>query len=73
MQSLLWMCISCGVVKLNKPVRQGRIMKYHPRMRFELVAVDVLEMKPVTRSGSMKIVVIGFNVQSIYHGSYYEG
>jgi Integrase zinc binding domain len=39
---------------LKKPGRQGRMMKYHPSRRFELVAVNILEMTPVTRRGNKK-------------------
>jgi RNase H-like domain found in reverse transcriptase/Integrase zinc binding domain/Integrase core domain len=52
-------CMACEMVRLKKPGRQGRMMKYHPSRRFELVAVDILEMTPVTRRGNRKILVMG--------------
>jgi hypothetical protein len=33
--------MACEMVRLEKPGRQGRMMKYHPSRRLELVAVDI--------------------------------
>jgi len=52
-------CLACGVERLPRPGRQARMVRYHPRRRFELVAVDVLEMTPVTSRGNRKILVVG--------------
>jgi transposase InsO family protein len=52
-------CLACEMVRLKKPGRQGRLVKYHPTRRFELVAVDMLEMTSVTRRGNRKVLVIG--------------
>jgi hypothetical protein len=58
-ESAVAKCMPCEMVRLKKPGRQGRMMKYHPSRRFELVAVDILEMTPVTRRGNRKILVMG--------------
>jgi hypothetical protein len=52
-------CLACEIVRLKKPKRQGRMLMQHPSRRFELVAVDVLEMTPVTLRGNQKVLVIG--------------
>jgi Integrase zinc binding domain len=66
-ESAVAKCIACEIVRLKKPGRQGRMMKYHPSRLFELVAVDILEMTPVTRRGNKKILVRRY-VQSVYRG-----
>jgi transposase InsO family protein len=38
---------------------QEKMMQYHPTRRFELVAVDVMEISPRSRKGNSKLVVIG--------------
>jgi Integrase zinc binding domain len=66
-------CMACEIVRLKKPGRQGRIMKYHPSRLFELVAVDIPEMTPVTRRGNKKNISHRRYVQSFYHGGRDEG
>jgi Integrase zinc binding domain len=48
-ESAVAKCMACEMEWLKKPGRQGRMMKYRPSRRFELVAVDILEMTPETR------------------------
>jgi transposase InsO family protein len=52
-------CLACEVVRLRNPKRQVRMVMHHPSRRFELLAVDVLEMTPVTPRGNRKVLVIG--------------
>jgi Integrase core domain len=52
-------CLGCEMERMRKPGRQGKLVKYHPTRRFELVATDVLEMTPPTVRGHKKVLVIG--------------
>ena len=52
-------CMSCDVIKAPRPVRQGRLQKYHPYRRWQIVAVDVLTISPESEEGHKKVLVMG--------------
>jgi transposase InsO family protein len=52
-------CLACETARKGKPPRQGQMVQYHPTRRFELVAVDILEISPRSRRGNSKLLVIG--------------
>ena len=52
-------CLICEMYRASKPSRQGNMQVYHPSRRFEIVAVDILQISPKSRNGNKKVVVIG--------------
>jgi RNase H-like domain found in reverse transcriptase/Integrase zinc binding domain len=42
-------CLVCAVNKAGPPGRQEKMMQYHRSRRFELVAVDIMEISPRSR------------------------
>jgi hypothetical protein len=38
---------------------QAKMQVWHPKARFETIAVDVLEISPMSGTGRKKVVVIG--------------
>jgi transposase InsO family protein len=52
-------CLACRLVRERRPGRQARMMRYHPTRRFEVVAMDLCEISPTSRSGMKKVLVIG--------------
>ncbi len=52
-------CMSCDIIKAGRPKKQGKLEKYHPNRRWEIVAVDVLSVSPESAEGNRKILVIG--------------
>jgi transposase InsO family protein len=52
-------CLDCKLGRLEKPGLQARMVRSHPSRRFQIVAMDVLEMSPQTKRGNRKILVIG--------------
>lgn len=52
-------CLVCELARAKTPPRQGAMVVYHPSRRFEIVAVDVLEISPKSARGNSKIAVIG--------------
>jgi hypothetical protein len=52
-------CLSCELAWATPPRRQDRTVEYHPTKRFEIVAVDVMEVSPKSERGNTKVVVIG--------------
>jgi Integrase core domain len=52
-------CLVCAVNKAGPPGRQEKMMQYHPTRRFELVAVDIMEISPKSRKGNSKLIVVG--------------
>jgi transposase InsO family protein len=57
-EKLIKSCVPCTTQRL-RPKRQARMVQYHPRRRFEIVACDVLEIKPASLNGNSKVLVIG--------------
>ncbi len=52
-------CLLCELARCSKPPKQGKMVVYHPKRRFEIVAVDVLEISPKTVRGNITVVVMG--------------
>ena len=52
-------CVNCNVQNLKRPGRQGKMKMWHPLRRFQVVAVDILEISPSSKNGNNKVVVIG--------------
>jgi Integrase zinc binding domain len=52
-------CLACDLGRLRRPGGQARMVRYHPSRRFQMVAMDVLEMSPETKRGNRKVLVIG--------------
>ena len=52
-------CLSCDVIKAYRPRRQGRMQKYHPLRRWQIVAVDVLTISTESEEGHKKVLVMG--------------
>jgi Integrase zinc binding domain/Integrase core domain len=52
-------CLVCELARASPPNRQGRIVEYHPTRRFEIVAIDVMEVSPKSGRGNTKVVAIG--------------
>jgi transposase InsO family protein len=52
-------CLTCELARASPPHRQGRMVVYHPTRRFELVAIDIMEVSPKSERGNTKVVVIG--------------
>jgi hypothetical protein len=52
-------CLVCELARASPPRRQGRMVEYHPTRRFEMVAIDVMEVSPKSERGNTKVVVIG--------------
>jgi hypothetical protein len=52
-------CLACDLGRLRRPGGQTRMVRYHPSRRFQMVAMDVLEMSPETKRGNRKVLVIG--------------
>lgn len=52
-------CLLCNVMNATRPKRQGRFGKYQVSRRWELVAMDVLEISPASKRGNRKVLVIG--------------
>jgi transposase InsO family protein len=52
-------CLDCKLGQLRRPRVQARMMRYHPSRRFQMVAMDVLEMSPESKRGNRKVLVIG--------------
>jgi hypothetical protein len=44
---------------MKRPRRQAKMQVWHPKARFETIAVDVLEISPTSATGMKKVVVIG--------------
>jgi Integrase core domain len=51
--------LACELGRLRRPGVQARMILYHPSRRFQMVAMDVLEMSPETKRGNRKVSVIG--------------
>lgn len=51
-------CVMCALAKSKPPNRQGPMRAHTPRRRFEIVAMDILTIKPAS-IGYKKILVIG--------------
>ena len=43
-------CVACTAAKAHRPAKHAKMMVYHPRRRFQQVAVDVQTVKPRTAS-----------------------
>ena len=52
-------CVHCSLHRLGRPGRQGRMMTWHPLRRFQVVAIDVMEVSPKSRNGCIKVAVMG--------------
>jgi hypothetical protein len=52
-------CLVCELAQASPPNRQGRMVEYHPTRRFEIVAIEVMEVSPKSGRGNTKVVVIG--------------
>jgi Integrase zinc binding domain len=52
-------CLACQLSKVRRSKRQAKMQVWHPRARFDTVAVDVLDVSPKSRSGTKKVVVMG--------------
>jgi len=52
-------CVNCSIHRLGKPGVQGNMKKWHPLRRFQVVAVDVLEVSTSNMRGTTKAVVMG--------------
>ena len=52
-------CVHCSLHRLGSPGRQGRMMTWHPLRRFQVVAIDVMEVSPKSRNGCIKVEVMG--------------
>lgn len=52
-------CLICEMYRASKPPKQGKMHVYQPCRRFEIVAVDILEISPKWSNGNVKVVVIG--------------
>ena len=52
-------CATCTIKRLARPVKaQGPLQEWHPRRRFELVALDILTISPRSAEGAIKAVVM---------------
>lgn len=52
-------CAHCELQKLARPGKQGRMKKWHPLRRFQVVAVDIVEISARASSGNGKVQVMG--------------
>jgi transposase InsO family protein len=52
-------CLVCELARASPPQRQGRMAVYHPTRRFEMVAIDIMEISPKSGRGNTKVIVIG--------------
>jgi RNase H-like domain found in reverse transcriptase/Integrase zinc binding domain len=52
-------CLACELGRLRRPGVQAQMMRYHPSRRFQMVAMDVLEISPESKRGNQKVLVIG--------------
>ena len=52
-------CVHCSVHKLGRPGRQGKMLTWHPLRRFQVVAVDVLQVSTSSGNNCQKVAVIG--------------
>jgi len=52
-------CVNCSVQNLSRPGKQGKMKMWHPVRRFQVMAVDVLEVSPRSRDGNIKVLVMG--------------
>ena len=50
---------NCAIQRLSRPGRQGKIKMRHPLQRFQVVAMDIIELSPPSAAGSKKIIFIG--------------
>lgn len=62
-------CLACRMAKVKRTGRQDCMQMWHPSARFEMVAVDVLEISPTSGSGMKKVLVIGRCVLKFHDGS----
>jgi Integrase zinc binding domain len=51
--------LACRLGKMKRSRRQAKLQVWHPKARFETIAVDVLEISPTSATGMKKVVVIG--------------
>jgi hypothetical protein len=52
-------CSICRLIRANTPPKQGNMVVYPPNRRFELVAVDIMDMSPKSRRGNITVIVAG--------------
>lgn len=52
-------CVNRSVQSLPRPGKQGKMKMWHPVRRFQWMAVDVLEVSPRSKSGNIKVLVMG--------------
>jgi Integrase zinc binding domain len=52
-------CLACELGRLWRPRVQARMVRYRLSRRFQMVAMNVLEMSPATKRGNRKVLVIG--------------
>jgi hypothetical protein len=45
--------------RLRRPGVEARMVRYHSSRRFQMMALNVLEMSPATKRGNRKVLVIG--------------
>ena len=51
-------CTQCAVAEEEHPQRKASLEIVHPKRRFEQVAIDVQTIKPRTKAGNIKILVM---------------
>jgi hypothetical protein len=52
-------CLACELGRLRRPGVEARMVRYHSSRRFQMMALNVLEMSPATKRGNRKVLVIG--------------
>jgi Integrase zinc binding domain len=52
-------CLTCRLGMMKRSRRQAKVQVWHPKARFEKIAVDVLEISPTSATRMKKVVVIG--------------
>jgi RNase H-like domain found in reverse transcriptase/Integrase zinc binding domain len=61
-------CLACRLSKVKRSRRQAIMLVWHPKARFEMIAVDLLEISPTSATGIKKVVVIGDVFYSVNDG-----
>ena len=52
-------CLQCSLGRLSAPGKQARMMTWHPLRRFQIVAIDILEVSTSDGKANGKVAVIG--------------
>jgi Integrase zinc binding domain len=52
-------CLACDLGQMRRREVQERMVRYHHSRRFQMVAMDVLEMSHETKRGNRKVFGIG--------------